>query len=159
MSITMMSSSTQEGEVATKVLVRAISRDAKVIGTGVGGVRIIIRDLVTGTVLVQGLQEGGTGSTELIMLQPHKRVATIFDMPGTAGFLATASLERPTVVEVIAEGPLGAPQAMQRVSKTLLLIPGKRSWVRESCWRSIALSYSCSHQSPMSVLRQVRSWE
>lgn len=34
-------------------------------------------------------------------------------------------LERPTVVEVTAEGPLGTPQTTQRASKTLLLVPGQ----------------------------------
>jgi hypothetical protein len=34
-------------------------------------------------------------------------------------------LERPTVVEVTAEGPLGSPQATERASKTLLLVPGE----------------------------------
>ena len=34
-------------------------------------------------------------------------------------------LERATVVEVTAEGPLGTPQSTQRASKTLLLVPGQ----------------------------------
>lgn len=34
-------------------------------------------------------------------------------------------LEQPTVVEVTAEGPLDTPQSTQRVSKTLLLVPGQ----------------------------------
>lgn len=111
--------------VETKVLVRAISRDAKVIGTSVGGARITIRDLATGAVLAQGIQQGGTGSTELIMVRPRTRGAKVFDTPATAGFLATLPLERPTAVEITAEGPLGIPQCIQRASKTLLLVPGQ----------------------------------
>lgn len=111
--------------VPTKVMVRAVSRDAKVIGDKVGGARITIREVATGKVLVAGLQKGETGSTDLIMVQPHKRGVAVYDTPGTAGFLATLMLERPTVVEITAEGPLGTPQSTQRVSKTTLLVPGQ----------------------------------
>lgn len=115
----------EAGGVPTKVMVRAFARDAKVIHDGVGGARITIRDLATGNILAEGVQEGKSGSTELIMLRPRERGGTVFDTPDTAGFLATLRLERPTVVEVTAEGPLGFPPATQRASKTLLLVPGQ----------------------------------
>ncbi len=109
----------------TKVLVRAVSRDAKIIGSGVGGARITIRDASTGEVLTEGLQQGGTGDTDSIMVRPHQRGTPVYDTEGAAGFLATLELDQPTVVEVIAEGPLGTPQSKQRASKTLLLVPGQ----------------------------------
>ncbi len=111
--------------ILTKVMVRAVSRDAKVIQDPVGGARITIREVATGTVLAQGVQKGRSGNTELIMVKPRARGATVYDTPGTAGFLATLQLARPTVVEITAEGPLGNPQATQRASKTLLLVPGQ----------------------------------
>ncbi len=111
--------------IPTKVMVRAVSRDAQVIQDPVGGARITIRDVAAGTVLAQGVQQGRSGNTELIMVKPRARGATVYDTPGTAGFLATLQLARPTVVEIAAEGPLGNPQATQRASKTLLLIPGQ----------------------------------
>ena len=111
--------------IPTKVMVRAVSRDAKVIQDPVGGARITIREVATGNVLAQGVQQGRSGNTELIMVKPRARGATVFDTPGTAGFLATLMLDRPTVVEITAEGPLGNPQATQRASKTLLLVPGQ----------------------------------
>ncbi len=111
--------------IPTKVMVRAVSRDAKVIQDPVGGARITIREVATGNVLAQGVQRGRSGNTELIMVQPRARGATVYDTPGTAGFLATLMLDRPTVVEITAEGPLGNPQATQRASKTLLLVPGQ----------------------------------
>ncbi len=111
--------------ILTKVMVRAVSRDAKVIQDPVGGARITIREVATGNVLAQGVQQGRSGNTELIMVKPRARGATVFDTPGTAGFLATLMLDRPTVVEITAEGPLGNPQATQRASKTLLLVPGQ----------------------------------
>jgi hypothetical protein len=111
--------------IPTKVMVRAVSRDAKVIQDPVGGARITIREVATGNVLAQGVQQGRSGNTELIMVKPRARGATVYDTPGTAGFLATLMLDRPTVVEITAEGPLGNPQATQRASKTLLLVPGQ----------------------------------
>ncbi len=111
--------------IPTQVLVRAVSRDAKIIGSGVGGARITIRDAASGEVLAEGLQEGGTGETERIMVAPRVRGETVYDTEGAAGFLTTLELERPTVVEIVAEGPLGTPQSTQRASKTMLVIPGK----------------------------------
>jgi len=108
----------------TTITVRAISRDAKVLGDGVGGARITIRDTVTGKVLASGLQRGGTGDTRRIMQEPRARGAVVYGTEGAASFRATLLLDKPTHVEIVAEGPLKYPQAMQRVSKMMLLIPG-----------------------------------
>jgi hypothetical protein len=111
--------------VTTQVMVRAVSRDAKVIGDGVGGAHITIRNAETGEVLAEGTQSGGTGSTDAIMREPRARGTTAFGVdPEAAGFLASLSLAEPTRVEIIAEGPLGTPHARQRTSKTILLVPG-----------------------------------
>lgn len=109
----------------TKITVRAVSRDAKVIGDGVGGARITIRELSTGKVLAAGIQKGGTGDTKLIMQSPRSREASVYATPGAASFDATLELAAPTRVEIVAEGPLKFPQAMQRVSTTMLLVPGR----------------------------------
>ena len=109
----------------TKVMVRAIARDAKLIGKGVGGARITIKEVSSGRVLAEGMLQDGTGETPLIVEKPHVRGEKIYDTPGASGFLAVFNLERPTVVEVTAEGPLGSPDATQRSSKTLLLVPGE----------------------------------
>lgn len=111
--------------VETRVMVRVLARDAKLIGTSVGGARVVVRDAATGQVLAEGVTHGNTGSTERIIMRPHERGATLFDTPGAAGFLATVTLDRPTVVEVTAEGPLRTPQSTQRAAKTLLLVPGE----------------------------------
>ena len=109
----------------TKVTVRAISRDAKVIGTLVGGARITIRDVRSGRVLAEGVQLGGTGDTKTIMLEPHARKADIYGAGGAASFVATLDIDAPTPVVIEAEGPLGFPQATRRASKEILLLPGK----------------------------------
>ena len=61
------------GKMATKVLVRVVSKDAKVIGSGVGGASVRIVNARTGETLAQGKQEGGTGDTDRIMEQPRRR--------------------------------------------------------------------------------------
>jgi hypothetical protein len=109
----------------TKVMVRVTAHDAKIIGTGVGGARVTLRDAATGRVLAEGIQEGGTGDTKRIMVEPRTRGATVYDTENAAGFLATLNLAEPTLVEIVAEGPLGTPHAMQRASTTMLLVPGK----------------------------------
>ncbi len=113
------------GGIPTKVLVRVVSKDAKVIGSGVGGAAIRIVNARTGETLAQGKQEGGTGDTDRIMVQPRGRGKVVYGAPGAASFLAEIALERPIQVEIRVEAPLGFPQALQRGSKTITLIPGK----------------------------------
>jgi hypothetical protein len=115
----------QTGGKETKVMIHAIARDAKVIGTHVGGARITIRDTSTGEILAQGMQQGGTGDTNTIMKTPRTRGMAVYSSGDASGFLAVLRLEKPTVVEISAEGPLGNAQATQRSSKTLLLVPGE----------------------------------
>ncbi len=110
---------------ATTILVRVTSHDAKIIGSGVGGARVTIRDFQTGAVLAEGIQEGGTGNTSAIMVTPRERGATVYDTDGAAGYLATLQLSQPTMIEITAEGPLGTPHAIQRASKTMLVVPGR----------------------------------
>ena len=43
----------------------------------------------------------------------------------SASFRATLNLERPTLVEIAAQGPMAYPQAVQRTSTRVLLIPGQ----------------------------------
>jgi hypothetical protein len=109
--------------IATTVVVRAIAQDAKIIGSGVGGARITIRDARSGEVLASGTQEGGTGDTQAIM-GDRPRTGGVFVSDGAARFEATLELAEPTLVVIEAEGPLGTEHAMQRTTTTLLLVPG-----------------------------------
>ncbi len=113
------------GMMPTKVLVRVVSKGAKVIGSSVGGAAVRIADLETGEPLAQGRQEGGTGDTDRIMLQPRQNGQPVYGTPGAALFLAEISLDRARRVEIEAEAPLAYPQAIQRGSKTVTLIPGR----------------------------------
>lgn len=108
----------------TRVRVRAVAHDAKIMGSGVGGARITIRDAESGRVLARGVQEGSTGDTRAIAVDPVARGGTVYDTPGAAHFDAVLELEAPTRVVIEAEGPLDHPEALQRASLTTLLVPG-----------------------------------
>ena len=114
-----------DAPTVTSLLIRATSRDAKIIGSGVGGARITVRDAGTGAILAEGLQSGGTGDTDAIVRNPHPRDGTIYDTRGAASFLATILLDEPTQVTIEAEGPLGHPQALGSATKTMLVVPGE----------------------------------
>ena len=115
----------QDTRPPTQVMIRATSHDAKIIGTGVGGARISVFNALTGSLLARGIQEGGTGSTPMLMQEPRVRGESIYDTDGAAGFLAELELGEPTQVRIEAEGPLGTPHASQRVTRTMLLVPGQ----------------------------------
>ena len=109
----------------TKVIVRVVSKDAKVVGSGVGGASVRIKNLETGEILAQGKQEGGTGETDRIMVQPRKRGEVLFGTPDAAFYQAEIPLDKPTQVEIFAEAPLAYPHALQKGAKTITLIPGR----------------------------------
>jgi hypothetical protein len=112
-------------KIPTKVVVRVVSKDAKVVGSGVGGAFVRIKNLETGEILAQGKQEGGTGETDRIMIQPRRRGEVVFGTPDAAFYQAEIPLDKPTQVEVVAEAPLAYPHSLQKGSKTITLIPGK----------------------------------
>jgi hypothetical protein len=111
--------------VPTRVMVRVLARDAKIIGSGVGGAQVRIVVAVSGELLAEGKLEGGTGDTGLIMSTAHARDMTIYATEGTAGFLAELKLSEPTIVNISAVGPLMYPQAIQSATKQMLLVPGQ----------------------------------
>jgi hypothetical protein len=113
-------------KVPTKIIVRVVAKDSKVIGSGVGGAFVRIKNLETGEILAQGKQEGGTGDTDRIMVQPHKRGETLYGTPDAAFFQAEISIDKPTQVEIYTEAPLAYPHSLQKGTKTLTLIPGKQ---------------------------------
>lgn len=111
--------------VETFITVRAISRDAKVMGSKVGGARITVREAKTGKLLVKGVQMGGTGDTKAIMNEPRARGAAVYSAGEAAAFEARLDIDEPTWVEITAEGAMGYPQSSAKASKTMLVVPGK----------------------------------
>ena len=114
-----------EAQTTTRIMIRVVAHDAKIIGSAVGGVRITIRNAQTGSLLAQGVQLGGTGDTRRIIREPRARGASVFDTERAAGFLAELELEEPTQIRIEAEGPLEMTDAIQRVSRTMFVVPGQ----------------------------------
>jgi hypothetical protein len=112
------------GAEPTHVTVRVLARDAKFVGTAMGGVRITLTDTATGQVLAQGLTAGGTGDTDRIMRRPRARGEAL-SSGDAAAFSATLDLAEPRRVRVTAEGPAGHPGSAVRVSAEQWVVPGK----------------------------------
>jgi hypothetical protein len=110
-------------QVDTRIVVRALANDAKLIGDRAGGARVTIRHADTGAFLAGGMITGDTGDTQGIM-SPRERGGVAFDTQGAASFATSLPIESPTPIEIVVEAPLGVPEAYQRASKTLLLVPG-----------------------------------
>ena len=108
----------------TRITVRVLSKDAKFIGTSIGGVRVILKDADTGEILADGITTGGTGDTGRIMKEDRKRHQPIAT-EGSAAFTARLDLDKPRRIEVTAYGPLGQLQSANRVSATQWVIPGR----------------------------------
>ncbi|MFV8224538.1 hypothetical protein [Christiangramia aquimixticola] len=108
----------------TEVMIRAKAKDAKFIGSSIGGAKIIIREALTGEILAQGLTTGSTGNTDKIMKQDWKRGEDLAE-ESTAGYKATLNLKEPVFVTIEAIAPVNKKQARAISSTQLWLIPGK----------------------------------
>lgn len=113
------------GPQPTTVLVRVVAHGAMVLGREVGGARVTITEVASGHILATGLQQGEAGDQNQIMRTPHLMEEPIYSSRPSAAFTTTLELQKPTLVEISAEGPLAYPAALQKTSKTLLLIPGQ----------------------------------
>jgi hypothetical protein len=112
------------GAENTRVTVRVLAKDAKFVGTGMGGARVTIRAADTGELLARGRTEGGTGNTALLMTQPVARRTSLAD-EGSAKVTLDVDIDAPTRVVIEATGPLAQRQAEAKASVTQWLIPGK----------------------------------
>lgn len=112
------------GAVETHVTVNVVSKDAKFIGTSMGGALVTIRAVDTGELLATGLTAGSTGNTGLLMTQPVTRRTARADA-NSAKYTATVDIDAPTLVEISARGPMAQRQAIAAASVTQWLIPGK----------------------------------
>ncbi|WP_299464507.1 hypothetical protein [uncultured Microscilla sp.] len=108
----------------TKVVVRAKAKDAKFIGSSVGGAMVIIRDAATNEILTKGITKGSTGNTNLIMRKAHERYQSIVD-DRTAKFEATIDIKAPTFITIQVMAPYNKKQATVTAQTQVWLIPGK----------------------------------
>ncbi len=119
----------------TDITVRIKTKDAKFLGSSMGGALITIKDVDTGELLAKGVTSGGTGNTKLIMKTPVSRGTAISDEK-SAKFTATIDIDEPTFIQVTAFGPLCQRQAATSVSATQWVVPGKHitggdAWMME----------------------------
>ena len=115
--------------------VRVLSRDAKFVGSAMGGMQVSLRDGLSGELLAQGTTRGSTGDTDRTMHQAGGRRARLVEHDAAA-WETTLDLDEPRLLEVSAVGPLGQMQAAQRVSASQWVIPGRHldggdGWVLE----------------------------
>lgn len=108
----------------TRITVMVISRAAKFVGSSMGGVQIQIEDADTGQVLATGVTEGSTGDTDRVMRTEHPR-DRVLSTPEAARFETTLDLDEPRRLRFTARGPLAQRQAMNEVSATQWVVPGK----------------------------------
>ncbi|MBT2188520.1 hypothetical protein [Sphingobium nicotianae] len=107
----------------TPVTVRVIARDAKFIGTSMGGARVTLRDVRSGKRLAEGVTQGGTGDTDRIMHASGR--SPLRSSEGAAAYAASLDIAQPTLVELTVEGPLGHPGSALRASQQRWIMPGE----------------------------------
>ncbi len=115
---------TSLAQQSTKVVVRAIAKDAKFIGTSMDGASILIEEADSGTILAEGKTEGSTGDTQRLVREPHQRYGGLHT-EGAAKFETQLELSEPTLVKVSATAPISQRQSAITSSTELWLIPGK----------------------------------
>jgi hypothetical protein len=145
--------------VPTQITVRVKSKDAKFIGTTMGGVLITIKNVQTGELLAKGLTAGGTGNTARIMTTPVTRGVPLSD-ESAAKFTATINIDEPTHIEVAAYGPQAGLQSANRISATQWIVPGKNitngdAWIMEMPGFSVDVQAPSTHSTLMGVPQKV----
>lgn len=108
----------------TKVMVRAKAKDAKFIGSSIGGAQVILRDAHSGEVLAKGLTTGETGNTKALMNEAIAR-RQVLSEESTAGFLAELKIAVPTLVDIEVVAPFTQRQAAIKSTTQLWVFPGK----------------------------------
>ncbi len=108
----------------TKIVIRVKAKDAKFIGTGIGGAAVIVRDNLSGSILSRGITSGGSGDTKILMQTPIVRYASQTDST-TAKFVATIDVNEPALVDIEVQAPLSRRGAAIKGATQVWVIPGK----------------------------------
>lgn len=109
--------------IPTEITVRAQARDAKFIGSSIGGAMVIIRAADTGEILAKGLTQGSTGDTGKIMKTPRERYLPI--ATEAAHFTATLDISNPVFLTIEILAPYIKKQARVVAQTQTWLVPGK----------------------------------
>lgn len=108
----------------TRIMIRTRAKDAKFIGSSIGGAKIIIRNATTLEILDQGFTSGSTGNTDILMKTPVKRHMQISDSE-TAGFEANLKLDKPTLITIETIAPFNQKQSQVVATTQIWAVPGK----------------------------------
>lgn len=108
----------------TKVIVRAKAKDAKFIGTGIGGAYVTVKNSITGEILAKGLTTGASGNTDIIMKQPVQRYHSVTDS-ATARFEALIDISEPVFADIEVIAPVNRKAAAVKAATQLWIIPHK----------------------------------
>lgn len=123
-------------QAKTAITVRVQARGGKFLGNDVGGAEVTLRDAQTGVLLASGLALGDSGNLQstyapkaslLTIITPGKPPTVQWLVPDvqTSSFRDTLAIDRPTLVEIEARGPLGGLQSQQTVRTAQWVIPGE----------------------------------
>ncbi len=108
----------------TRLAIRALTLDAKFIGTSMGGMNVLVEDADTGEILDQGVTAGTTGNTDRILKTPKPRYGAYSDEE-SAVYVSTLDIDQPRRVRVTVKGPIGQAQAQAEASSVRWVLPGK----------------------------------
>lgn len=108
----------------TNIVVRAVAKDAKFIGTSMGGAYVTVKEVKSGKLLAEGVTKGSTGDTDRLVRDAKQRYERL-STADAAKFEASLTIKEPTFVEVTATGPQAQRQSQVSSSTQLWLIPGK----------------------------------
>ena len=108
----------------TTIIIRAKAKDAKFIGSSVGGAQVMVYHKLTGELLTQGITTGSTGNTGRIMREAHDRYFALAD-DNTAKFTAVVDIDEPTLLQIKVTAPVNQRQAAVVSTTEIWAIPGK----------------------------------
>jgi len=108
----------------TKITIRARAKDAKFIGTPIGGALVVVRNDLTGEILAKGLTTGGSGNTDVLLKKPIVRGQSITDS-ATAKFVAQVNITEPTFADIEVTAPVNRRNGTVKATTQVWLIPGK----------------------------------
>jgi len=119
----------------TRITVRVKTKDAKFLGSSMGGAMVTLRDARTRELLASGRTTGATGDTERILSRPRTAWDPLSD-DTSACFRTEIDITEPRLVEVTAFGPLAQTQSALQCSSQQWVIPGKHikegdAWILE----------------------------
>jgi hypothetical protein len=133
----------------TRITVRVRTKDAKFLGSSMGGALVTLRDARTRELLASGRTTGATGDTERIMKRPNTARDVISDE--TSACLRTEiDIAEPRLVEATAYGPLAQTQSAAQCSAQQWVVPGKHisegdAWMLELPGLAVDLFHPPAH--------------